>query len=336
MPAGKFSCDACGKAYSWKTELAGRRVKCKCGQTMSVPQDDPAGADDGVGELSALADGGARAGGPTCPSCASPVDPAAVLCINCGTNLKTGQKIKTQKATVAAGAGGAAEVMPGYRSYGAVAKDEPISDQKKKIIMISSLAGLVAVIVIFAVVIIPKANKNRAETAAKDAAARPVLEKVITASEKSGGLTQAMKDGTLYQEVSKIRPPTTPVANVKPPYSELKAYHERILAAPTTKVAKKWILPENHKFVGRTHEESVQLVNQVYGFGCSSVSVLGVVDGGNNTELATGMVATLPTDKDARKKIFAWYHSLDRTAEQIDLPPQDEMGQPYLSIEFKE
>jgi hypothetical protein len=40
--AGKFSCSACGKHYSWKAELAGRRVKCKCGVPITVPKDDPA------------------------------------------------------------------------------------------------------------------------------------------------------------------------------------------------------------------------------------------------------------------------------------------------------
>ncbi len=39
--ASRFSCHGCGKSYSWKQELAGRRVKCKCGQVMTVPQTPP-------------------------------------------------------------------------------------------------------------------------------------------------------------------------------------------------------------------------------------------------------------------------------------------------------
>ena len=40
MPAtgDKFSCEGCGRAYLWKRELAGKRVKCKCGHVMNVPQ----------------------------------------------------------------------------------------------------------------------------------------------------------------------------------------------------------------------------------------------------------------------------------------------------------
>lgn len=37
--AAKFSCDACNRQYTWKAELAGRRVKCKCGAVMTVPQE---------------------------------------------------------------------------------------------------------------------------------------------------------------------------------------------------------------------------------------------------------------------------------------------------------
>lgn len=37
----RFSCEGCGKTYAWKPELAGRRVKCKCGHVMTVMQAPP-------------------------------------------------------------------------------------------------------------------------------------------------------------------------------------------------------------------------------------------------------------------------------------------------------
>src|SRR5690348_16638707 len=37
-----FSCGACGKQYRWKPELAGKKVKCKCGTPISVPATPPA------------------------------------------------------------------------------------------------------------------------------------------------------------------------------------------------------------------------------------------------------------------------------------------------------
>ena len=58
--AGRFSCDGCGKTYAWKAEIAGKRVKCKCGQALTVPSEDPALAEappEGFEDLYALAEG---------------------------------------------------------------------------------------------------------------------------------------------------------------------------------------------------------------------------------------------------------------------------------------
>lgn len=45
--AAQFSCEACGKIYRWKQEIAGRRVKCGCGTIFQCPQDSPID-DDGL------------------------------------------------------------------------------------------------------------------------------------------------------------------------------------------------------------------------------------------------------------------------------------------------
>lgn len=37
--AAKFSCDSCGKQYTWKPELGGKKAKCKCGTVMVVPKE---------------------------------------------------------------------------------------------------------------------------------------------------------------------------------------------------------------------------------------------------------------------------------------------------------
>ena len=34
----RFTCDGCGRSYAWKEQLAGKRVRCKCGTTMTVPE----------------------------------------------------------------------------------------------------------------------------------------------------------------------------------------------------------------------------------------------------------------------------------------------------------
>src|SRR4051812_7613197 len=130
MGAGKFSCDGCSKSYTWKPELANKRVKCKCGHALTVPADDPAAEalPPDFEDLYALAEGTPveaaltpppfSRGGATCPSCKASVDTDAVICVSCGTNLKTGKKLKTKavKAGAAEGAtsGGAAVGGLGY------------------------------------------------------------------------------------------------------------------------------------------------------------------------------------------------------------------------------
>src|SRR5438045_654052 len=124
--AGKFSCEGCGKSYSWKAELAGRRVKCKCGGVMTVPKADPAAAAEELPpefeDLYALAEGPvveavtppafSRSGaGATCPSCGAGVESGAVLCAGCGAKLKSGKKSKSKSGGGGGGGGGAVPAM---------------------------------------------------------------------------------------------------------------------------------------------------------------------------------------------------------------------------------
>ena len=39
-----FSCDACGRTYAWKPEVAGRRITCKCGEMFFAPDEPPSSA----------------------------------------------------------------------------------------------------------------------------------------------------------------------------------------------------------------------------------------------------------------------------------------------------
>src|SRR3954468_20878395 len=41
VATARFSCTGCGKSYAWKPEIAGKRVKCKCGTVITVPQTNP-------------------------------------------------------------------------------------------------------------------------------------------------------------------------------------------------------------------------------------------------------------------------------------------------------
>lgn len=104
---GKFTCEGCRKTYAWKPELAGKKVRCKCGTVMTVPAslapepEAPPALDD-MYELAGDREEKARrtpqataGGGLRCPSCQSDIEPGAVICLACGLNFKTGKKMQT-------------------------------------------------------------------------------------------------------------------------------------------------------------------------------------------------------------------------------------------------
>ncbi|MGB7156708.1 MAG: hypothetical protein WBD40_01500, partial [Tepidisphaeraceae bacterium] len=53
---GKFACDACGKRYTWKPQLAGKKAKCACGATMVVPAAEAPQANDEPDDLYGFAE----------------------------------------------------------------------------------------------------------------------------------------------------------------------------------------------------------------------------------------------------------------------------------------
>src|SRR5687768_282460 len=99
VQSGTFSCDGCGATYKWKQQLAGKRVKCKCGQVMSVPASLEPADEPEMDALYALANDEAAAKhsfnetvGLRCPSCQSDLPIGAVECPACSFNLRTGTK----------------------------------------------------------------------------------------------------------------------------------------------------------------------------------------------------------------------------------------------------
>lgn len=104
----KARCDSCGSSFQAKDSLAGRRVKCpKCSQPLVVPK--PASGKVAQGAVTASSGQAhnplldlldevnvkAAARGPTCPNCASEMSPNAIVCVECGYNVETGQQLST-------------------------------------------------------------------------------------------------------------------------------------------------------------------------------------------------------------------------------------------------
>ena len=70
----QVECPYCGKETKVRDELDGKRIKCPgCKKPIVVGQDD---------------------GGTPCPECDAVIPKGGVLCLTCGYNMRTGQKVK--------------------------------------------------------------------------------------------------------------------------------------------------------------------------------------------------------------------------------------------------
>src|SRR6185369_3204426 len=103
----KVTCDSCGKQYKWSEQLAGKRVKCKCGAKFTVPaalenaEPDLAEMFSEDDEAVAVATKTAtKTAAASCPSCSAAVKAGAVICTSCGFNLRDGKQLKTQFGVV--------------------------------------------------------------------------------------------------------------------------------------------------------------------------------------------------------------------------------------------
>ncbi|QNN22952.1 hypothetical protein HED60_11965 [Planctomycetales bacterium ZRK34] len=74
-------CEGCGKKYRWKPELAGKKVKCKCGQVLEIPdppqEDDP--NDDSFGAIELADVGESSHAKPAPPKPSKPDKPASPI-----------------------------------------------------------------------------------------------------------------------------------------------------------------------------------------------------------------------------------------------------------------
>ena len=106
-----FSCDACGKQYPWKQELAGKKAKCKCGAVLNIPaQPQAARAAARTPVAVAAAAPVEESAAYRCPACKADLNPGTAVCINCGYDLRTGEYVSTQVDT--GDDGGEAEAAP--------------------------------------------------------------------------------------------------------------------------------------------------------------------------------------------------------------------------------
>jgi DNA-directed RNA polymerase subunit RPC12/RpoP len=105
----KAHCGSCGATFQAKDSLAGKKVKCpKCSAPIIVGSSKVAGT-VGNEKKAAVGAAGVRnplldlldeadvksaARGPLCPNCSTEMKRGAILCVNCGFNTETGEKIR--------------------------------------------------------------------------------------------------------------------------------------------------------------------------------------------------------------------------------------------------
>lgn len=100
-------CESCKKKFKANDKLTGKRVKCpQCGGVIAVPVPLNAGSvsADPAPEPKpkpAQQPKAAPAAAGKCPSCSAEIATAAVLCVNCGLDLRTGKPVEFKKAAAA-------------------------------------------------------------------------------------------------------------------------------------------------------------------------------------------------------------------------------------------
>lgn len=111
MPDLEFSCPSCQQSLEAPAEMAGETVECpNCGQVMLAPgpaREEATLADIAFGEdssppmtaadvISGAEPNPASSDDPHCPECGADMEPAAVLCVQCGFHRRIGKKIPTE------------------------------------------------------------------------------------------------------------------------------------------------------------------------------------------------------------------------------------------------
>jgi hypothetical protein len=101
-----LKCGNCQGRFKAPENLAGKRVRCKCGTVLAVPAIAPKATppEPEIADLSGLIDGtGFDAA--SCPGCGTSLPDDAVICTACGFNKKTGQRmsVKVEEGGSAAG-----------------------------------------------------------------------------------------------------------------------------------------------------------------------------------------------------------------------------------------
>jgi len=180
MPA-VIQCPNCSKSYPWKPDLAGKRVRCKCGELIEVPANAPKAEVDELYDLADEPD--AKASHPAltdlqsaattaavavdesrqfpCPYCGEMLEPGSTMCVFCGSALQGVAKPAPIQAAM--------QAAPPVATRPVVMRAPTHQEQQNKLKLI--IAGVAVVIVLVAAVIGLKKFSPR--SASQDPALKP-------------------------------------------------------------------------------------------------------------------------------------------------------------------
>src|SRR5258706_7599165 len=186
------------------------------------------------------------------------------------------------------------------------------------------------------VVVVMMGSKNDKEQQARLNAKPAKLEKLIENMDAAGGIGAAMHDGTLLKGTEDPARAThaMQIENQRR-FAKIEWRCEDMLNLKGPE-AKAWLAstPKGH-LSGHDNAQSIAIVDQLYGLGATDVRAAYIPSDDNRGGLViAGVVATLPTDKAERKKLFPWHDALPKIIEAEDQPHQEEMGQKHISVEF--
>lgn len=141
-----IQCTGCHRQYNVDDKLAGKMVKCKgCGAAISVPQ--PLEEMPPLPDLTGIDEPPAKNAPRKCPSCGASIPDGGKMCLACGLNTATGQRVAAAPIPLADEAAMAAQKRRRFVRKPANPVLEQVDEISKLVLALAIFAGVIVWIV---------------------------------------------------------------------------------------------------------------------------------------------------------------------------------------------